>query len=304
MAREHARILCSIWSPTDDFRLRSSSAQRLFFLLLSQRELNNAGVMPLMIGKWARHAPDTSVEDVRLALEELVEHRYVAIDEDTEELLVRTFLRGDGVAKQPNVLTNALRLAEHIESPRLRAVLARELVRLGQPRTIDAARRISSEPIPEPALNGSLNGSPNGSANPSGVPIGNPSGRVDLDLRSTPAGWGGGRGGGRGPVPEVVGVGGTRERATTPPAPPPPAPPLDPTNPRCVRHRDVPADDPGPDCRFCRDARLRVQADAPDPGADAAARRAAIDACGLCDERGLRDLGDLGLGRCTHPDQP
>ena len=33
---------------------------------------------------------------------------------------------------------------------------------------------------------------------------------------------------------------------------------------------------------------------------DRAARRAAIDSCRLCDDRGMRELGDA-LARCTHP---
>ncbi len=82
----------------------------------------------------------------------------------------------------------------------------------------------------------------------------------------------------------------------------PPAPRLDPVNPRCGRHRDIPAGDPGPNCRACRDVRLSLEASTPvDPKeAQRAAFRAAVDACGQCDERGMRDLPDGRSARCDH----
>lgn len=136
MAREHARILCRIWSD-EDFRQRSPEAQRMYFLLLSQRGLNHAGVLPLTVQRWANCSPGTTPEDVLVALEELVAHGYVVFDPATDELLVRSFLRNDGVVKQPNVFKSALRHAREVESLEIRAALAVELRRLSN---VDADR--------------------------------------------------------------------------------------------------------------------------------------------------------------------
>ncbi|MDN5854343.1 MAG: hypothetical protein L0K86_16115 [Actinomycetia bacterium] len=145
MAREHARILCSVWRPDSDFRTLTPDAQRLYFLLLSQRELNNAGVMPVMVNKWARCSAGTTSGDVEKALAELAEHRYVLVDWDTEELFVRTFMRNDGILKHPYTRRSALRSAEQIESPMLRREAAADLLRTGHPEGIETASRLDPD---------------------------------------------------------------------------------------------------------------------------------------------------------------
>lgn len=161
MAREHARILCRIWSDPD-FKRRSEGAQRMYFLLLSQRLLNHAGVVPMTVQKWANCAADSDVAAVHRHLEELEQHDYVVTDAGTEELLVRSFIRNDGVAKQPQVLKAALRLACEIESPGIRLVLAGELRKLGkgaadriadliEPNFAEPLANTLPEPIEQPA---------------------------------------------------------------------------------------------------------------------------------------------------------
>lgn len=152
MGREHARILCRIWSDPD-FKARSEGAQRMYFLLLSQRLLSHAGVVPMTVRKWANCAEDSDVASVHAHLDELIRHDYVVIDEDTQELLVRSFIRNDGVAKQPNVLIAALRQAAEIESATLRLALAGELRKLGDESADRVADRIEpdfAEPFGNP----------------------------------------------------------------------------------------------------------------------------------------------------------
>ena len=299
MAREHARIMCSVWRPGDDFRERSPDAQRLYFLLLSQRELNNAGVIPFMASKWARCSKHTDVEDVERALAELEANHYVVVDRDTEELLVRTFIRNDGIVKQPNMLKSALRLAVQIESEKLRHALAYELVRMGLPDTLATAaaiapkivRQASENPSPNPSTDPAQNPLANGSANPTSEPETNPSLTPEKNPSPSPAGWGGGRGRGKG---SSSGGGSGGEE----PAPPPN---LDPDNPRCGDHAAIPATERGPACRACAAVRRQLEAAAATgDGPDAAARRAwraAVDACPDCDENGMRELPDGSLTR-------
>ena len=129
MARSHARITTSIWADREFTRLTALS-QRLYFLLLSQPNLSHAGVLPLTIRRWTLLSGDRDEDAIRAALTELDGHRFIVVDYDTEELLIRSFIRNDGVWKQPKVLAIALEEAEQVASPRLRRAIAVELQRL------------------------------------------------------------------------------------------------------------------------------------------------------------------------------
>jgi hypothetical protein len=74
--------------------------------------------------------------------------------------------------------------------------------------------------------------------------------------------------------------------------------------PRCQGHSQLPADADVPPCRACKQLRLDAERSVADNvlGELAArtARRAAIDACRLCDDNGMRET-DSGVARCSHP---
>jgi hypothetical protein len=129
VARDHARIRCSIWGD-EDWSPLSTLAKLLYVQLLAQPKLSYAGLLDLAAKRWARAHPDHSVAEIRAALSELHGRRFVVVDHDTEEVLIRTLIRNDGIYKQPQVLAAALRQAFEIESPILRAALATELRRL------------------------------------------------------------------------------------------------------------------------------------------------------------------------------
>lgn len=129
MARNHARILTSIWND-DDFLALSGAAQRAYLLLLSQQNLSHAGLLPLTVKRWANKAADTTVEDFESHLAELEAARFVVIDRDTEELLVRSLMRGDEAWKHWKVMTAAARDAAAVASLLLRGVLAAEVARM------------------------------------------------------------------------------------------------------------------------------------------------------------------------------
>lgn len=175
MARAHARILVSIWDDPD-FQELSAAAQRLYLLLLSQDSLNNAGRILLTVKRWAAGCRETAPADIRRALGELDAARFVVVDDDTEEVLIRSFIRNDGIVKQPQMMKNALREALGVRSPRLRSVLAAELRKLRREDAAFTAEQIDPgfEPEPDPG-----NGSPiqsqlsltEGSEQPAGSPL-------------------------------------------------------------------------------------------------------------------------------------
>ncbi|WET76876.1 hypothetical protein P3102_22495 [Amycolatopsis sp. QT-25] len=129
MARDHARIYLRIWNDKE-FVALSLAAKMIYVQLMTQVKLSYAGALDLSVKRWSRTHPDLDLAEVRAALSELDAARFVVIDQDTEELLVRSFIRNDELYKQPNMLRGALRVAFEIESPILRAALAAELRRL------------------------------------------------------------------------------------------------------------------------------------------------------------------------------
>ena len=129
MARDHARLYVHIWTDPDFIEL-SAVAKLIYLQLLSQPKLAYSGVLDLAAKRWARSHPDLDVPTVRAALSELDAARFLVVDQETEEVLVRSFIRRDELWKQPNMLRGALRVAFDIVSPILRAALARELRRL------------------------------------------------------------------------------------------------------------------------------------------------------------------------------
>lgn len=208
MARSHARIAVTIWQDTD-FRALRPSPQRLYLFLVSQPNLTHLGVLPLTLRRWADTADAYSLDDLSDDLAELEEAGFVVVDEAAEELLVRSYLRNDGVYKQPNVLKAAVGTVAAIHSVRVKRTLLAEVDRIdlaeltddggekSQRRTVERhleeIRAGIGDLPPEPPWNPSPNPSGKGSGNPSGNPNGNPSqgthaGRVPVTLPGTHAG--------------------------------------------------------------------------------------------------------------------
>ncbi|MBH5146309.1 hypothetical protein [Rhodococcus erythropolis] len=157
MARSHGIIQFTLWT-NKDFRELSAAAQRMYLLLFGQKDVNNAGMLPLMPARWAKYCGETDVDHVWACLHELAAQQFVVFDADTDELLIRSFIRGDGVIKQPNVFKNALKCAELVDSPGIRTVLATELRKLRRKDADAAADTIEpnpSETLPEPFPKGS-----------------------------------------------------------------------------------------------------------------------------------------------------
>lgn len=188
MARGHGRILSSIWDD-GDFTTLSEEEQRLYFFLLSQTNLNHAGLLPVTLLRWSRKAKGLTPAILGDRLAVLEGARFVVIDPETEELLIRSYVRNDGVWKQPNVMAAMVSAAQEIESPKLRRALLAEMDRLpldllsdepssrGGPSTrrqiethLSNLRRLLVVPEPTP---------PSGGIEiPSGNPSENPSPRV------------------------------------------------------------------------------------------------------------------------------
>lgn len=155
MANAGGMLKESIWRDKE-FRALPRTAQATYAMLLSQKELDRAGVQPLQVAKWAKSCDEITESDISDDLKVLEEHRFAFVDDDTDELFIRSYMRHCDVGRYPNILKNALRCAGMVASEKIRRELAAELRRL---RKADAARK-ADEIDPEPLNRSETNPNP------------------------------------------------------------------------------------------------------------------------------------------------
>ncbi|POH58289.1 hypothetical protein [Arthrobacter glacialis] len=129
MARDRANIRVDMLSNTD-YRSLGLAAQHLYKLLLIHPTLNYAGVADWRPGRLAKITRGVTASAVREAAAELQAGSYVYVDEDTEEVLIRSFVRHDGLLaryRMPIAMANAY---ADISSPNIRRYFIHELKRL------------------------------------------------------------------------------------------------------------------------------------------------------------------------------
>lgn len=112
------------------FRALSSDAQRLYLWMITGPLINQAGVLDWRPRRIVQSASDLTVESIGKSADELVERGWAVIDEDTEEVLVRTFIRDDRLLQSPNQAAAVARCFAGVASRRLRAAITAELEQL------------------------------------------------------------------------------------------------------------------------------------------------------------------------------
>jgi hypothetical protein len=126
MARGHGRILTRIWDDPD-FTVLPGDVQRLYLFLISQPNLNHAGLLPLTVRRWAGKAGGLNEHGLRKSLASLEESGFAAVDESAEELYVCGYFRHAGVGGQPRVVAAAYDALTRSESFALRGIASIEL---------------------------------------------------------------------------------------------------------------------------------------------------------------------------------
>ncbi|MET9467402.1 hypothetical protein ABZY44_21865 [Streptomyces sp. NPDC006544] len=188
MARGHGRILTSIWEDGDFLDLEPVE-QRLYLFLISQPNLNHAGLLDLTLRRWARKARGLTSADLEKLLQTLDFRRFIVMDEDTEELLIRSFIRNDGVWRMPKVMGAAVSGALEISSKRLQQAVLAEMDRIPLDELSDEPTKTRTGPGPSnrqqvrdhiQTLRNAFAGPPaspseGGSGTPSAPPSGTPS---------------------------------------------------------------------------------------------------------------------------------
>jgi hypothetical protein len=145
MPNKQGVLMESIWHDPD-FRRLTRTAQVLYAQLLSQKELDRAGMQPLLPGKWAKGCEEVTEADIWRDLALLEERRFVFFDAETDECFVRSYMRRCGVAKHKYLFKNVVRCAGMVVSPKLRFELAKELRRLRRAEATRVANEIDPGP--------------------------------------------------------------------------------------------------------------------------------------------------------------
>lgn len=140
MARSYAQVGTNLWTePT--IRTLNKTQQRAYLLVLTQPELSRCGVLPYRLKRLAALAGDDNPSSLRKDLKALAKTRHLVIDEDAEEILVRTYVRHDGLLAQPQIVATMVDDYQLIESPTLRLAFLAELRRIWDLELPDNQRR-------------------------------------------------------------------------------------------------------------------------------------------------------------------
>lgn len=129
MARDHARVNVSIWG-SSQFRSLSPQAQHLYFVLVTSSSLSYVGVADWRPKRLAALSDGWTVKAVERAGQELSAVGTVVIDEDTDEVLIRRWMKYDGLIGQPRMAVSVANAYAATASSPIRGVIVHELRRL------------------------------------------------------------------------------------------------------------------------------------------------------------------------------
>lgn len=126
MPRDHARVNVLIWNDPD-FRRLPALAQSLYLTLWTSPTLSYCGVHDWQPGRLAALSADMNSRAVETVGDCLQARHFLAVDRDTEEVLIRSWARFDGLMKQPKMAISYVYAYSATASERLRSVLVWEL---------------------------------------------------------------------------------------------------------------------------------------------------------------------------------
>lgn len=195
MSRDHARIRLDIWND-DDWRDLTHDGQWLYMCLLSQPSLTFAGVADWRPARLAAMTRELTATDVEIFAAELEHERFILVDRRSEEVLIRSWVKHDGLMSSPNMAVALAKDHAEIGSAAIRGVVVNQLHALHQARPdlkgwskpqVEALLAKRSMAFAEGVAAVLPNPSGNPFGNPSLNPSGTPSGNVSRDPSRNPS---------------------------------------------------------------------------------------------------------------------
>ena len=129
MARDRASIRIDMWGD-GDWRDLSQDAQHLYMLLLSHPKLSYAGVTEWHPGKLAAMTNGVDAGKIMASGSALESHGFIVVEPSTDEVLVRSFIKHDGLMKQPKLVVSMTTAYAAVASRRIQLVIAHEVQKM------------------------------------------------------------------------------------------------------------------------------------------------------------------------------
>lgn len=196
MARDHARIHVDIWGD-DDWLDLSVEAQMLYYTLHTSPGLSLCGAGTWQPKRLAQKSAGWTVERILAAAAELSRALFLVIDESTDEFLLRSWVKHDGLWRTPNMAVSVANARAELASRVLRGVVVFEVTKLrkSNPESTswekDSVVKMLSQRAIDPADLDPYNPDPNGGGNRADNPSSNGSANQDLTHRVNPGSNGG-----------------------------------------------------------------------------------------------------------------
>jgi len=128
-----AQIRPSMWLD-DEWRDLTKDAQHLYMLLLTDPERSYCGVVDWKPARIVQRAREWSSLELMRAAAELSYSYFLVFDQETEEVMVRSFMRHDGLLTQPTLGISVANAFGVVGSNKIRAAIVHELIRLRKER--------------------------------------------------------------------------------------------------------------------------------------------------------------------------
>ena len=129
MARSYAPLLTAIWEDPD-WKALSSTDHDVFVALLTSSDLSRCGVALDLPSRYVEFAADLTERKVAKALANLAARRFIVRDTSTSEVLVRNYVRHDGVIRRPMIARAMAKATDKVRSPKLRREIATQFARI------------------------------------------------------------------------------------------------------------------------------------------------------------------------------
>jgi hypothetical protein len=129
VARDHGRVKTSIWEDPD-FVAMCVAEQHAYIALRPNKGLSRCGVIDFIPSRFEHLARDLSPAKFTRAIAGLRKARFVVLDERTQELLLRSHVRHDGVLDRANMGKATGSAFEAVVSKVIKQAIGDELARL------------------------------------------------------------------------------------------------------------------------------------------------------------------------------
>lgn len=119
----------AIWNDKD-WRFLRPGQQHMYMLLLSQYKVSHCGVLDWIPSRLVGHARGLSLQHIETEVESLCGRDYLVLDTDSSELLIRSFIRWDGLLKMGRPSAAIAKDYRSVTSNKIKACVMVELQRL------------------------------------------------------------------------------------------------------------------------------------------------------------------------------